>query len=442
MKWWAWLLIAVILLLIIGAIYKSQTSESGLAVEYALVQKRDIIETVSASGKIFPETEVKISSDVSGQIVELNVAEGDSVKKGEILARIDPDAYLSQVRRGKAALNTARVQLAQSKSAVQVAIAQKLQAEARYKNQKHVHQRNVELHKKGVISDLDFENSLMSLETAEADFKAAQATLKSRKKDVIAAQYNIESAEASLSELETSLNRTTIQAPMDGVVSLLNVERGERVVGTIQMSGTVLMRIADLSSIEAQVEVSENDILNVSLGDKVTIEIDAYYGRTFTGHVTEIANSAANIATTSSALTSDQVTNFIVKVRIDRDSYDDLLQAGKVFPFRPGMSCSVDIQTQEAHDVLAVPLAAVTTREKYKDSQDSLKNRENEIVEVVFTVQNDTARRTIVSTGIQDRAFIQVLSGLSEGETLISGPYSAVSKKLEDGSKVYEKEKK
>lgn len=439
-KWWTWLIIIVILLLIIGAIFKSRNTETGVAVEYNTVQKRDLVETVSASGKIFPETEVKISSAVSGKIVELNVMEGDTVKKGDILARVNPDTYQSQVRRGQAALSSAHVQRAQAKSAVQIAIAQLNQAEAQLKNQKRIHARNEKLFKKGVISQAEYDNSLSALVTAEANYKSAQATLKSRKKDVIAAKYNIASAEATLAELKSSLDKTIIEAPMDGIVSLLNVEEGEMVVGTRQMAGTEILRIADLSTIEAQVEVSENDILKVSVGDEVDIEVDAYYGEKFQGIVTEIANSAANIASaTGTSLTSAQVTNFVVKIRIDSSSYDQLIQQGEPFPFRPGMSCNVEIKTEERNQVLSVPLVAVTTREN-KDTTD--RDIENELLEVVFTVENDTANKQIVHTGIQDKKYIEVLSGLSEGVTIVSGPYSAVSEDLEDGTKVYEKSEK
>lgn len=428
------MLIAVIAILLIMAIVKSSSAESGKAVDYSEVEKRDITETVSASGKIFPATEVKISSDVSGEIVELHVAEGDTVRKGDILALIDPDLYESQVRRGEASLSAARVQLAQSRSAVQVAIAQKEQSTAQYNNQKRIHKRNEELFQKGVISELEYDNSLMSLETAEADFKSASANLKSREDDVDAAGFNIESAQASLSELKTSLRKTTIHSPMDGVVSLLNVEQGERVVGTIQMSGDVLMRIADLSYIEAQVEVSENDILNVSLGDIAEIEVEAYYGRVFSGKVTEIANSAANInSATSKSLTSDEVTNFIVKIGIDNDSYLDLIKSGRPFPFRPGMSCSVEIQTENKTAVLSVPLAAVTAREVEKEG------KKNAMEEIVFVVRNDTAYRHIVTTGVQDRSYIEIVSGLTEGQTIVSGPYSAVSRELEDKTKVHKR---
>lgn len=435
MKWWAWLLLIIILILIISAIVKSASMNKGMGVDYAEVERRDITETVSASGKIFPETEVKISSDVSGEIVELNVIEGDSVQIGDVLAIIDPDLYESQVRRGQASLSSAHVQLAQARSAVQVAIAQKEQADAQLKNQQKIHNRNIELHEKGVISNAEFESSEISLETASAEYKSAVANLKSREDDVEAASYNIESADASLSELRTSLRKTTIHSPMNGVVSLLNVEKGERVVGTIQMSGDVLMRIADFGSIEARVEVSENDILNVSLGNEAEIEVEAYYGRTFKGKVTEIANSAANISsTTRTSLSNDEVTNFIVKIGVDEESYKTLIQEGKPFPFRPGMSCSVEIKTEQKENVLAVPLAAVTTREKENEGN-------NNIDEVVFRVQNDTAFQTIVNTGIQDRSYIEITSGISEGETIVSGPYSAVSRELENKMKVHKKEK-
>ena len=444
-NWLLWALLLIVALLIVVVYFKGQGKPKGESVNIEKVELRDISEKVSASGKIFPETEVKISSDVSGEIVELYVKEGDSVSVGTLLAKIDPDAYQSAVERGEASLNSAKSQLAISKSNIETSKAQKEQILAQLDNARKVHERNEKLLNDGVISEADFENSEASLLQLEANYRASVSSMKSSQQNAKAAEFAVKSSAASLKELKTSLNRTTIKAPTNGIVSALSVEQGERVVGTIQMSGTEMMRISNFNSMEVRVDVSENDILKVAQRDEVDIEVDAYLERKFKGIVTEIANAASN-AGAGNMLNTDQVTNFIVKIRIDPESYKDLSAQG-IYPFRPGMSASVDIYTENKKDVLSVPIQAVTTRtkeqlEKDKKDKDEKKdkNEEEELIEVVFVSEADTAKVRKVKTGIQDDEYIVVTDGLSQDELVIVGPYSAVSKKLEDGMSVIDKD--
>jgi HlyD family secretion protein len=431
-----WIIIGTVLLitLVAAAVYQSKNRKIGEEVELEAVEKRDIVESISASGKIFPEKEVKISSDVSGEIIELTVAEGDSVKVGQILVRIDPDAFQSAVARGKATLNDSKSQLAVNEANLQSSKAQKAQIQAQYDNAVNIHERNKTLYKNGAISEADFEASQANVDQLKANLSSAEANIAAARKNIEGASYRVKSAKASLDELMTNLDRTTITAPIDGVVSQLNVEAGERVVGTIQMTGTEIMRIANMNAMEVQVEVSENDILNVDLGDKSIIEIDAFGERKFTGVVTEIASSAMNLGATGQVvLTSDQVTNFVVKIRIDVASYEDLTKSNKGrSPFRPGMTASVDIETDERKGVLSLPIQAVTAKEE--------EDNDDEFYEVVFVQSADTVIMKTVTTGIQDDEYIEILTGLEEGEVAVVGPYSAVAKKLEQGDKIYEKE--
>lgn len=420
-------IILALLLIVIPFFIVSCSADYTERVTTENVESRTIVERVTASGKIFPEREVKISSDVSGEIVELNIVEGDSVSAGQILARINPDTYLSAVERGRANLDNARAQRAVAMASVENARAQKQQIKAQFNNAERMYYRNKMLFEDGIISESEYENSLANYESAKANLEAARASIASSEQNVKAAEYTIRGAQASLSELQTSLQRTTIHSPVDGIVSRLNVELGERVVGTMQMAGTEMMRVANFSTMEVQVEVSENDILRVSLRDSVEIEVDAYLDRVFYGRVTEIANSAANIAGVGGSVISDQVTNFIVKVRINPDSYKDLIKAGRPFPLRPGMSAAVDIITGIEEDVLSLPIQAVTIRE----DEDS--GRFNE---VVFLFKDGAAKMQQVKTGIQDDRFIQVLEGLSEGDEVITGPFSAVARRLSDGDEV------
>jgi HlyD family secretion protein len=437
-------LLGVIILLGAFGVYKQRSKPKGEKVSTEKVEPRTIKEMVAASGKVFPQTEVKISSDVSGEIVELYVEEGDSVIAGQLLAKIDPDAYQSQVERGVAGVNSSKAQLANSKSQIKNLIAQKEQIEAQLINARDIHKRNEKLKKDGVISDQDYDASLSNLKALEANLRSADANIKAAEESANAAGFSVKSAEATLKELRTSLRRTTIYAPTSGIISLLNVEQGERVVGTIQMAGTEMMRIANLNAMEVRVDVSENDIPRVSMNDEVEIEIDAYINRTFIGYVTQIANTATNAATATS-LTSDQVTNFEVRISIDPASYKDLITKDKPYPFRPGMSASVEINTDTQDGVLSIPIQAVTTREKdeeeggdkkFVSQKEDDETSAKDLKEVVFVVSADTVRMAEVITGIQDDTYIRVLSGLSEGEEVVVAPYTAISRKLKEGMEV------
>jgi HlyD family secretion protein len=453
-------LFGIFVLLIVAAAIKARQKPKGEEVTVEKVSKKTIRETVSASGKIFPETEVKISSDVSGEITELYVREGDSVTAGQILAKIRPDEYQSMVEQGEASVNTARSQREISSANVKSGSAQidqlkadRLRLQAQFEVARNNHQRNEKLYKDGVISTAEFENSLSTYKSAESALAAADASLRAAESNLNSAlagvkvsEYGITSASARLKELRTSLQKTVITAPVSGIVSKLNVEKGERVVGTLQMAGTEMMRIANLRSMEVQVDVSENDILKVSLNDETDIEVDAYLGKKFKGKVTEIANSASNVG--GMGLNTDQVANFVVKIRIDPASYADLVKDGRRYPFRPGMSASVDIFTHTAEGALAVPIISVTAREdkKDKDKEDADKEKpkklDSTIREIVFVVVGDTVAVREVKTGIQDNDYIEILSGLQEGETVVTGPYSAIARKLKSGARVRESNKK
>ena len=464
-----YVLIGLLVLLVVAAAIKARQKPKGEEVTAEKVQRRTIHETVSASGKIFPETEVKISSDVSGEIVELYVKEGDSVTVGQVLAKIKPDEYQSAVEQGQAALNTARAQREISSSSALSSSAQIDQfkadvqrAKAQLGAARNTHSRNEKLYKDGVISTAEYETSLSNLRAAESGMTSAEVALKSAennlasaRENVRVAEFGINSAGARLKELRTSLQKTVITAPVSGIVSALNVEKGERVVGTLQMAGTEMMRIANLSSMEVQVDVSENDILKVSVNDAADVEVDAYLGRKFKGKVTEIANSASNLTGTTIALNTDQVTNFVVKIRVDPASYADLVNKNAQYPFRPGMSAAVDIYTATADSALSVPIIAVTAKEE-KEKQEAKKadekdqpaakevsKKENDLIkEIVFVVTGDTVAVREVKTGIQDNDHIQILSGLQEGETVVTGPYSAIARKLKSGARIHIEEKK
>ncbi len=466
-----YVLIGVLALLIAAAVIKARQKPRGEEVNAEKAERRTIKETVTASGKIYPETEVKISSDVSGEIIQLYVQEGDSVTAGQVLAKIRPDEYQSAVEQGVASVNTARAQKQISSSNVRTSSAQLDQLKAEINRAKaqleaatNAFNRSDKLFKEGVISAAEFETAKNNLRAAESGLNAAEANLKASESSLVSAQENVRvselgitSASARLRELNTSLQKTIITAPVSGIVSKLNVEKGERVVGTLQMTGTEMMRIANLRSMEVQVDVSENDILKVSVGDEADVEVDAYLGRKFKGKVTEIANSASNVGTTTS-LNSDQVTNFVVKIRIDASSYLDLLKDGRRYPFRPGMSASVDVFTQTADNTLTVPLIAVTAREDKKDDKKVQDNAEEEnnsnnaqkekekkddlIKEIVFVIVGDTVAVKEVKTGIQDNDHIEILSGIAEGDMVISGPYSAIARKLKSGSKIKLMDKK
>lgn len=442
-KWLIIGLIVIIAAMIAAAVFKGKSKPKGIEVTSEIVEKRTIKETVSASGKIFPETEVKISSDVSGEIVELYIEEGDSVYTGQLLAKIDPEAYFSAVERGEAGLNSAKSTLANSKASIESSRAQKEQIVAQLENARTINNRNKKLLDDGVISQVDYETSQTNVRQLEANLRAADASIKSAEKSAEGAGFQVKSSAAGLKELKTNLSRTSIKSPTAGIVSSLSVEQGERVVGTIQMTGTEMMRVANLSSMEVQVDVSENDILRVNLNDEVDIEVDAYLDKKFKGTVTEIANSASNITSGGVSLNTDQVTNFIVKIRIDPASYKSMLSASKKYPFRPGMSASVDIFTNEENDIITVPIQCVTVREKEEDEDSKKKDKDEEdLIEVVFVMSGDSVKMAEVTTGIQDDEYIQILSGIEMDDEVITGPYSAVSKKLKEGKTVRIKEDK
>ncbi|MEM7298923.1 MAG: efflux RND transporter periplasmic adaptor subunit, partial [Bacteroidota bacterium] len=409
------------------------------SVEYDTVERRTIKEMVAASGRIYPEKEVKISSDVSGEVVKLYVEEGDSVVQGELLVKIDPEAYLSAVEQGEANLNNARAQLSTAKSQIENSRAQKEQLMAQLKQAELLHKRNTDLINDKVISDTEYEQSEANIEGLRANIRAAEASIRSSQESAKAADFTVKSASAQVKELKTNLRRTSIIAPNSGIITSLAIEEGERVVGTAQMAGTEMMRVSNLNIMEVQVEVSENDILKVELNDEVEIEVDAYVDRKFIGRVSEIANSAATGAHGSSttSLNTDQVTNFIVKIIIDTQSYQDIISDNNPYPFRPGMSASVNIITMVKEDILSAPIQSVGVREQDGDEEDS-----KVLNEIVFSEDADTAVMNVVSTGIQDDDYIEITSGLDEGQRIVSGPYSTVSRILKSGTKIKEKEDK
>ena len=396
------LVIAVIALVVFAVIGKKaglfgKAATVKVAVENA--EKRQIVETITANGKIQPEKEVKISPDVSGEIVELNVKEGDRVEKGQLLLRIKPDVYISQKDRSLAAISSAQARLTQAE-------AQFTQSELSFKRTK-------QLYDEQTISKSDYEQAVANYGVAKAE--------------VDAAKYAVVSAEASLKEANENLIKTSIYAPMTGTVSMLLVELGERVVGTSMMAGTEMLRVADLSRMEAQVQVNENDIPRVKLGDTATIEVDAYINDKFRGIVTEIANSAK-----TTGVSADQVTNFDVKILVLPESYKYMVDKGIEHPLRPGMSATVEIQTERKSGILTVPIQAVTTRtDTTKSAASHLKE---DIRTIVFVSDGQRARAKDVKTGIQDNSYIEILSGLTEGDKVISAPFSAISKKLADST--------
>ena len=430
------LVVVAIVLIAVVTLIISNRPEEGTRVFVEDVERRDLQEVVSASGKIFPQTEVKISSDVSGEVVELYVEEGDSVVPNQLLAKIDADAYQSQVARGVAGVNSSKAQLANARAQIKTQEAQKEQISAQLTNAEDVLARNRQLFEDGVISEQELETSQSNVQALQANLSAAQSNIEAAEESARAAQYGIQSSEATLNELRTSLRRTTIYAPMGGVVSLLNVEQGERVVGTIQMAGTELMRIANLNAMEVRVEVSENDVPSVTLGDKAEIEVDAYLNRTFSGTVTQIANSSTTAGLADNVLNSDQVTNFEVRISIDPESYADLISGGNNYPFRPGMSASVDILTELAEDAVSVPIESVATREATEDESSGTGGGTADLQEVIFVVQNDTVAQIAVESGLQDAKYIQILSGIETGQQVVAGPYTALSRSLRSGEKV------
>ena len=441
MKKIIWLTITGITLVIIIFSLKKCSTVAVTDVSAELPAKRNITEIVSANGKIQPEVEVKISSDVSGEIIEMLVKEGDAVKKGQLLCRIKPDTYESALDRVNASVNSSKANLQNTK-------AQLEQAKANFVSTQAAFNRNKKLFDQNAISPQEFETSKAQYESALATVKAAEETVK-------AAEFNINSAEASLKEANENLSRTMIYSPVDGTVSKLNVEKGERVQGVQGFQGTEIMKLANLNEMEVNVEVNENDIIKVKKGDTSLIEVDAYRDKKFKGIVTEIANSA-----NTTGVTADQVTNFSVKIRILQESYASMISGLNISPFRPGMSAAVEIQTKKITNALSLPIMAVTTRidsTQIKKDENKEMNTEVEISndleekqkskeapkpeEVVFIYQDGKVKQVKVKTGIQDNDFIHIISGITEKDQIITAPYGAVSKKLKDGMTVNLKDK-
>lgn len=431
-----WILIIGIAIVLIVVISKVFNGNKPLEVYTQKASIRQIIEVVSATGKIQPETELKITSDVSGEITEMKVKEGDQVKKGDLLCRIKPDLYVSAFERVNASVNTTKANLNSAK-------AQLEQAKANLANAEAVFNRNKKLFDQNAISQQEFD-------AAKAQFEGSKANVSSLEATVNASQYNIQGSEASLKEANTNLEKTFIYAPVDATVSKLSSRKGERVVGVNGMAGTEILRLANLNEMEVSVEVNENDIIKVHKNDTALIEVDAYMDKKFKGIVTEIANSS-----NATGISVDQVTNFVVKIRLVRESYDYLVNEKNPVPFRPGMSASVDIQTRRVSNVITIPIQAVTTRNKDSiqfnnefDEPQIQVNNENEekekqqnkteekIKEYVFILNKGTSQQIEVKTGIQDNDFIEILSGVKNNQEIICGPYSAVSKTLKEGTKV------
>ncbi|MBL7771405.1 MAG: efflux RND transporter periplasmic adaptor subunit [Chitinophagaceae bacterium] len=387
----------------------------------------DIIESVSASGKIYPVSEVKVSPDVSGEVTDLFVEEGDSVRKGQVLATINSTIY-------KAAVNRANAQLNQTRSSVSNASAMLLQAKAQLDQATSTYERNRQLFEDKVISAVEFESAQAAYKTAQANYRGSTETIKGN-------QYGVASAQANVSEAMQSLRKTTIYAPMSGIVSALFVKKGERVVGTAQMAGTEIMRIANMSRMKVDVEVGENDIQKVKYNDTANIEVEAYPSRKFKGVVVKISQSSTTAGSQAAAAMSDQVSNYTVGIELLPESYQDLLQIdSRHFPFRPGMSASVDILTKFERQTLAVPINAVTTREEDEienGKEDKKTKKEDAIKEYVFIVSKDNKTELReVKTAMQDNEYIKITSGLKQGEHVVIAPFSAIARTLKKDTKV------
>jgi len=441
-KWILFSLLGVIVLLV-GYKMLAGNKDEGLKVSIEKASRRTITETVNASGKVYPEIEVKISPDISGEIVELNVEEGDSVKKGQILARIFADIYALQRDEAASRVNQSAATVENSKASLEALQANLDQA-------KQAYDRNKKLYDDKVISRSEFEG----FETA---YKSAQANYNAAKQNIKGLEAGVQTAQTGLSSANKNLGRTTLVAPMNGIISSLSVKKGERVSGNSFSLGTEMMRVADMNVLEVRVDVGENDVVKVHLGDSADVEVDAYNNRKFKGIVTQIASSTKS-GTGASSLSSTDVTQYEVRIRLDKDSYSDLLNPDrpKSFPFRPGMNASADVKTKRRENVLAVPINSVTTREigsdktiadKKKDEEKKKKTEGNgdetvvvnsdELEELVFVVQKDgKVKRVKVKTDIQDINYIEIKEGLAEGDEVVTGPFNAISKTLKDGTVV------
>ena len=423
-----YILLGLAVTTVIGAIYLKKSGaigddNKGKEVEIANITQRTVTETVSGTGKIQPEIEVKISSEVSGEIIALPVKEGQTVKKGDLLARVNPKLYTQGLNRSQAGLSNTKAGLSQT--------------DAQFKEAKASYERSKKLYDKGIISRAEWDKTVAGYEGAQAAKQAAY--------------YNVQSASATVNESRENLGKTAIYAPVDGTISRLDVELGERVLGTQQMTGTEMMRVADLNNMEVEVDVNENDIVKISIGDEAKVEVDAYLKKEFKGIVTSISNSA------STALTADQVTNFKVKVRILKESYQDLMigKSASFSPFRPGMTATVDIITTRKENVIAVPISAVVMRtdttssrkefvvedEKSDNSTETPEVKNEKRYECVFVKVGNKVKLRIVTTGIQDDTYIEVISGIKKGETIVTGPYTTVTKELNPDDMVYVKTK-
>lgn len=455
-----WILIScgiLVLLLIILSATGTFGSDEGIKVTAEKAQRRTITEVVNASGKIYPEIEVKVSPDISGEITELNVAEGDTVKKGQLLARIYADVYniqrsqaASGVAQSRAQVDVSRAQVSNSQAALDALKAQQEQAEKTYNMQK-------KLYDDKVISASEFNVAEANYKTSRANYNAAVQSIRGVQASVQSARATQQSAMQSLAKANTDLGRTAIVAPMDGVVSLLNVKKGEKVAGNSFNVGTEMLRIADMDKIEVRVDVGENDVPKVKLGDSALITVDAYSDRKFKGLVTQIAGSN-NGAAGGGGLTggSSDVTQYKVYILILKESYADLLGKGS-FPFRPGMSANADIQTKTQSNVITVPINAVTTRDKNDtaavgaakkntkegEEKSAAASSAEDIQVVVFVKSADNkVTKLPVKTGIQDINYIEITGGLKGGEEVITGPYDVVSKTLKKGTEVKVVDKK
>lgn len=424
-----WIIIGCIVLVGVLIYVAKNTNKDDIKVATEKTGLHTITETVTASGKIYPETEVKIAPEVSGEITLLNIQEGDSVKKGDVLVKINPNIYNSMV-------NQAQASVEQTKASANNTKEMMAQAESQYDLALATYNRNKKLYDQKVISQLEFEQG-------EASFKSAKATFDAAKASTSGGKFSIVGAQASLTQAQENLLKTTIIAPTSGIISQLNVKKGERVVGTAQMAGTEMLTIADMSRIEVRVDVSETDISKVKIGDTTIIEADAYRNRKFKGIVSKVAvSSSASTSASATSTSTDQVTNYTVHILILPSSYEDLaanLPKGK-FPFKPGMSASVEIQTNRQDNILSVPVNAVTTR----DWPDSVKNKSNStslndnIRQVVFVYDSKTQMVNIrdVKTGLQDNKYLQITDGLKENEEVVTAPYGAIARTLNDKTKV------
>lgn len=438
--------VLIVLAIVIGGFFivkllTGQDKRIKVSDEQAL--KRTIVETVTASGNIYPEVEVKISPDISGEITELNFEEGDSVKKGQVLARIFADIYSLQRDEAASRVNQSQATVANSNAAIEALKASLEQA-------KQVYDRNKSLFDQKVISKAE-------LEQYETTYRSAQANYNAAKENIRSLQAGVQSSQTGLTKANKDLSRTTLIAPMNGVISSLKVKKGERVAGNSFNVGTEMMTVADMSVLEVRVDVGENDIVKVNIGDSADIKVDAYNNRKFKGIVTRIASSTKSSAL--SAVSSNDVTNYEVRIRLDNGSYKDLVDPlkPKKIPFRPGMNASADIKTKRHDNVLSVPITSVNARVKGSDKSMADRKKEekdkqpddnnmtedtqvlasDELEEVIFILQKDgTVKKAVVQSGIQDINYIEILSGLKEGEEIITGPYEAISQKLKDGMKV------